>query len=58
MEEEKDIPIEDYFCNDSESSDSSDEETGGGVSMTAQLEESAIIKNPEELIDKSLTGLL
>ena len=60
IEDEKDIPIEDYFANDSESSDdSSDDGTGGaGVSLTAGLEESELIKNPEALIDKSLTGLL
>ncbi len=60
MEEEDKIPIEDYFCNDSESSDSSEEDgEAAGGSLMAGLEESELMKkNPEELIDKSLTGLL
>jgi Dullard-like phosphatase family protein len=60
IEEEEKIPIEDYFCNDSESSDSSGEEEGGtGLSsLMAGLDESELLKRPEELIDKSLTGLL
>jgi len=55
-EEDEDIPLDSYLCDDDEDSDLSDEGDNGGAGMSLMGAENTI--SAKDLIDNNLTELL